>query len=77
MIEGETFNDRTFFCSELVAAAYKRLALLPEDRSSTQYWPGSFSQESNVDWLPLQNGASLSQEYLITFTEDEFTVKTP
>lgn len=67
VLDGEDFKDRTFFCSELVAAAYKRLGLLPKDRSSTQYWPGSFSMEEDLNLL---DGAALSQEYLLDFSPD-------
>eukprot|EP01017_Pseudomicrothorax_dubius_P031052 TRINITY_DN3923_c0_g2_i8.p1 TRINITY_DN3923_c0_g2~~TRINITY_DN3923_c0_g2_i8.p1 ORF type:complete len:270 (-),score=51.24 TRINITY_DN3923_c0_g2_i8:114-923(-) len=65
--QDEDFKDRAFFCSELVAAAYKRLGLLPNDISSTQYWPGSFSSEYD---LPLQS-CSLGQEILIDFQDAE------
>lgn len=67
VLDGEDFKDRTFFCSELVAAAYKRLGLLPKERSSTQYWPGSFSMEEDLAML---DGAALSQEYLLDFSPD-------
>lgn len=40
-ISNEAFNDKTFFCSELVASAYKCLDLLPKDIASSQYWPGT------------------------------------
>ncbi|KRX00740.1 hypothetical protein PPERSA_03000 [Pseudocohnilembus persalinus] len=58
-------SKRTFFCSELIASAYKLLGLLPENISSSYYWPGSFS---SCKELPLQNGAKLSEEYLIDFS---------
>jgi len=32
-------DDRTFFCSELVAACYKQINLLPSNISSGQYLP--------------------------------------
>lgn len=31
-----------FFCSELVAAALKKMGLLDPKISSSQYWPGKF-----------------------------------
>jgi hypothetical protein len=56
-------KDQTgFFCSELVASAYKILKLLPEFPVSNMYWPGDFSSEKT---LTLQKGASFSQEQLI------------
>jgi len=35
-------EDRTFFCSELVAACYKKIGLLPKDISAARYLPGKF-----------------------------------
>ncbi|KAM3135611.1 hypothetical protein pb186bvf_012282 [Paramecium bursaria] len=58
-------ENRTYFCSELVAKCYKHLNLLPIEYSSTQYWPGSFSQENKK--LKLLYG-SLSPEFLIDFS---------
>jgi hypothetical protein len=52
-----------YFCSELVAAFYKRLGLLPESVSASKYWPGSFSQKSK---LCLLNGA-LGPEMIVDF----------
>lgn len=40
-------NDRTFFCSELVATAYKRCGILDKDIAASQYWPGEFSSENS------------------------------
>ena len=34
-------ESKSYFCSELVASAYKRLGLLPEEKSASQYWPGT------------------------------------
>jgi hypothetical protein len=58
-------ENKTFFCSELIAACYKRLGVLPKDVSCASYWPGSFSCEKK---LTLEGGASLSHEYLIDFS---------
>ncbi len=38
-------DSKSFFCSELVATAYKRLGLLDHQRAASKYWPGEFSQE--------------------------------
>jgi len=54
----------TFFCSELVAACYKKLRLLPQELSCATYWPGNFSCEKK---LPLLKDTKLSQEQLIDF----------
>ena len=41
-------KDRTFFCSELIAKAFKVLGVLknPNAKSSSNYYPGSFGPES-------------------------------
>ena len=33
-------ENSTFFCSELIAAIYRGLGLLPMDIPSSYYWPG-------------------------------------
>ncbi len=55
-------ENRTFFCSELIANIYKRLNLLDSEISSTQYWPKNFSEKSQLNLL---QGASLSREELL------------
>jgi len=55
-----------YFCSELIAAIYKVIGLLPRHIKSSQYFPGSFSAESNLE---LQNNAEFGDEYLIEFSE--------
>ena len=39
-------EDRTFFCSELIAKAYKVLGIIEDDKASCKYYPGSFSSKS-------------------------------
>ena len=75
----ELDENRTFFCSELVAAAYKKIGILPKDISAAQYWPGiidfgfllltllstgTFSSEKQLNLL---DGAKLGNEMLIDF----------
>lgn len=55
-------EDKSYFCSELVASLYKYLGLLPTEISSSNYWPGSFSTETS---LKLLKNAYLSPEFLI------------
>ena len=57
-------DTKSYFCSELIASAFKRIGLLPADVSATQYWPQAFSIKSEIDLL---KGASLGDEYLIDF----------
>ncbi|CAD8084441.1 unnamed protein product [Paramecium primaurelia] len=57
-------KKRSYFCSELVAKAYKEMGLLDQVKSSTQYYPNDFTQEKQ---LQLLQGATLSPEYLVIF----------
>ncbi len=61
----EVDEKRNFFCSELVASAFKLMGLLPTNVSSTQYWPGSFAARRG---LKLLGGASFGEETLIDFS---------
>ncbi len=53
-----------FFCSELVAAAFKEVGFLSKDVAASNYWPVSFSQGKN---LKLTNGAKLGLEMELSF----------
>jgi hypothetical protein len=53
-----------FFCSELVAAAFKSMFVLRVDRPTTDFWPGCFAEGGEVD-RGLVEWASLSQEFKI------------
>ncbi|CAD8121449.1 unnamed protein product [Paramecium sonneborni] len=57
-------DKNTYFCSQLVAQAYKKAGILQTELSATQFWPGSFSNEKQDLEL---TGAKLSDEYLIGF----------
>jgi hypothetical protein len=58
-------NDDTegYFCSQLVAAAYKTLGLITSEAPSSGFWPGDFSSERSLE---LQ-GAYLCEEQVIDF----------
>ena len=56
-------EEKSYFCSELIASAYKALGILPQDVPSCHYFPGKFASES----LPLINCA-LGEELLIDFS---------
>lgn len=58
--KSDVMESKSYFCSELVATAYKRLGLLDIENASSSYWPGEFSQESTN--LKLLKGASLCDE---------------
>jgi len=59
-------RSRTFFCSELVAACLKRCGVLAGERSSSRYFPSSFSQNS-VRGMPLQEHVRIGEEQVILF----------
>lgn len=55
-------EDRTFFCSELVAKAYKILGVMvDDDRPCAQFYPSHFSSK-NSSILHLTHNASLGRE---------------
>lgn len=62
--QDDAADDKTFFCSELVAASYKRLGILPKNKSSASYFPADFSMKSE---LKLLNGAKFNHEQVIHF----------
>ena len=51
--------DKSFFCSELVASAYKRIGILDPDKAASSYWPGDFSTEKKSNEVKLLRGAYL------------------
>ncbi len=61
-------EDRTFFCSELVAKAYKVLEIMGDDKPSSAFYPGSFSAKGDVKLLP---HASLGPEHIISVDKND------
>ena len=58
-------QGRTFFCSELVAKAYKYAGIMaPTDTASSNFKPSNFSS-TNDQLIKLVEGASLTREILI------------
>jgi hypothetical protein len=53
-------EDRTFFCSELIAKAYKVLGIIEDDKACCKYYPGSFSSKSSS--LKFVHGMQLEPE---------------
>ena len=42
-------DDRTFFCSELIAKAYKVLGIIEDDdKACSNYFPSSFSMKGDL-----------------------------
>ena len=59
-------EDRTFFCSEHVAKAYKIIGVFDTEVSSTQFWPSTLAGNN----LPLAENVSLSPVINIVPTSD-------
>ena len=55
-------EKKGYFCSELVASAFKSIGLLDSRLSSCQYWPGTFSSEKKIK---LNHGYRFSNEVTI------------
>lgn len=55
-------ESRGYFCSELVAKAYKSIGLIDQKKSSGRYWPVDFSEKNQLE---LKNGAYLGSEQSI------------
>ncbi len=60
--------DRSFFCSELVAAAFKQVGLLRQNQASCTYFPGSFSEYSGMQLL---QGAFFGKEVEVIFDKSQ------
>ena len=56
-------EEDDFFCSELIASAYKALRILSENVAANSFLPGNFSDEKNLDLLE----AKLGPELIIDF----------
>ncbi|CAG9318683.1 unnamed protein product [Blepharisma stoltei] len=59
----EPGSEEGYFCSELVACAYKKLNLLGDKIHPSRIWPGNFSTEKPLELT----GCSLGPEILIDF----------
>ena len=55
-------NYRSFFCSELIAAYYAVLGLLPSSVPASKYWPADFGKD-----LQMERGAFLGEIAKIVF----------
>lgn len=59
-------EKKEYFCSELVAAAYLAMGLLPADSLPQAFIPSDFAYRGRRG-LPLVNGASLTKEIIVDF----------
>jgi hypothetical protein len=62
--EGAQDAKRKYFCSSLVASAWKELGWLQTKRKSSSFWPGSFEDAGEVEQL-LAPGVVLGPETAI------------
>lgn len=65
MQEKTNFLDKGFFCSELVAKAYKTCDLLTDNKPSSSYWPITFSKN-----LKLKSPSYLGDIHTIILNKD-------
>jgi hypothetical protein len=67
-------EDRTFFCSELVAKAFKLLKIIEDEGTScTQFFPGHFSCKGEA-MLKLTPGTSIEGEMQILVDGQDWDV---
>jgi PH domain/Permuted papain-like amidase enzyme, YaeF/YiiX, C92 family len=59
-------SEQDFFCSELVASAYKAIGILPPDLNPTSVWPSNFEKEDGLNFV----NASLGPMMVIDFDFD-------
>ena len=65
-------EDRTFFCSELVAKAFKVLGIIEDDDTAcSQFMPGTFSSKGD-SFLKLTKGTSIDEEMLIVMNQADY-----
>ena len=58
-------EQRTFFCSALVAAGLKALGVLSPDLNDNYFWPGAFAQDNEIDEEARQRDYCFTREVLI------------
>ncbi|DAZ97400.1 TPA: hypothetical protein N0F65_011284 [Lagenidium giganteum] len=57
-------SNRKYFCSSLIASAYKHVGWLDTTRSSSYFWPGSFEEGGEIDKY-MAKGVQLGPETII------------
>lgn len=64
-------DDRTFFCSELVAKAFKCLGIIEDDDiNCARFYPHNFSSRGD-QMLKLTLGTSISEEQQVIVDEND------
>lgn len=59
-------KSKGFFCSQLIAAAYFKMEVLKYDKCSLRYFPGDFSQSSNLGFT---ENFRFGPEILVDFSQ--------
>lgn len=60
-------DKKGFFCSELVAMAYKSIGILPGNKPASRYWPGDFFDNKKLNLI---NGAYLNPGQQVEFVKE-------
>lgn len=63
-LDPEEEKNRTYFCSELIAALYKYLDLLEPGKPSSTYLPKDFTDKGSLDMI---NNTALEAERRLIF----------
>ena len=64
-------ENRTFFCSELVAKAFKLLGIIEDDElSCTQFYPNHFSSKGDK-FLKLTKGTTIEEQMQVILDQDD------
>mmetsp|Transcript_935 Transcript_935/g.2208 ORF Transcript_935/g.2208 Transcript_935/m.2208 type:complete len:347 (+) Transcript_935:2967-4007(+) len=67
IVSKSTDESSGYFCSQLVASAYKSMGLISQETPSCTFWPGDFSLAND---LQLNHGAYLAEEQMIDFEKE-------
>ena len=62
---GKTEDERTYFCSELIAKAFKAIGILQDDDTAcSKFYPNHFSARGD-SFLNMEQGNKMSEEMQI------------
>eukprot|EP00347_Sterkiella_histriomuscorum_P016113 403354443 len=67
---GKTLEGRKFFCSELIAKAYKEMGVLDTQIGCHQFMPNDFCSKGKIK-MKIEKDAMLGEELMIQFDEDD------
>ena len=64
-LQNSVIKTNGYFCSELIGAIFYHCGIVSDKRDICNYFPSSFGKK---DSIPLNQGFSLSEEYIISFS---------